>query len=129
MSDYIPQTDEGFRTYAENFAQNISLDPAKFMLTSAQAASIQAVVDEFVAKLAIAENEATRTKQTIADKNDARGIAKNLIRQYAIDIKFNEASRMATSSPSRAAGTRRDQVSPQSNQRSATDDPRHREGS
>ena len=89
MSDYIPQTDEGFRTWAENFAQSISLDPAKFMLTAAQAASIQSVVDDYVAKLAIATNEFTRTSVTIADKDDALSAAKSLCRQYAIDIKFN----------------------------------------
>ena len=75
MSDYIPQTDEGFRTWAENFAQSISLDPAKFMMTPAQAASIQAAVDNFVAKLAIATNEFTRTSVTIADKDDALSAA------------------------------------------------------
>ena len=90
MSDYIPQTDEGFRTWAENFAQSISLDPAKFMMTPAQAASIQAAVDNFVAKLAIATNEFTRTSVTIADKDDALSAAKTLCRQYAIDLKFNE---------------------------------------
>lgn len=36
-NDYIPPTDEGFRTWAENFAQNISANPALFMLTAAQA--------------------------------------------------------------------------------------------
>lgn len=90
MSDYIPASDDNFRTFAENFAGNITAAPSTYMLTAAQAASIQGVVDVFVAKLAIAQNELTRTKQTIADKDDARSIAENLIREYAIDIKNNE---------------------------------------
>ena len=89
-TDYIPRNDDAFRTYAENFASNISASPANYMLTPAQAASIQGVVDDFVAKLAIAQNELTRTKQTIADKDDARSVAETMIRQYAIDIKNNE---------------------------------------
>lgn len=89
-TDYVPREDDAFRTWAENFATNISANPATYMLTAAQAASIQGVVDDFVAKLAIASNEATRTKTTVADKDDARSIAENMCRQYAIDIKNNE---------------------------------------
>jgi uncharacterized small protein (DUF1192 family) len=90
MSDYIPSPDDAFRTFAENFAANITAAPGAYMLTAAQAASIQGVVDVFVAKLAIAGNELTRTKATVADKDDARSVAETMIRQYAIDIKNNE---------------------------------------
>lgn len=90
MSDYIPSQDDAFRTFAENFAANITSSPSTYMLTAGQAASIQGVVDVFVAKLAIAGNEMTRTKATIAEKDDARSIAEHMIRQYAIDIKYNE---------------------------------------
>ena len=89
-TDYIPRNDDAFRTYAENFAGIISANPALYMLTAAQAASIQGVVDTFVAKLAISSNENTRTKNTIADKDDARSVAETMIRQYAVDIKNNE---------------------------------------
>jgi hypothetical protein len=89
-TDYIPRNDEAFRTYAENFASTISASPSLYMLTSAQAASIQGVVDDFVAKLAISSHANTRTKNTIADKDDARSVAETMIRQYAIDIKNNE---------------------------------------
>ncbi len=89
-TDYIPRNDEAFRTWAENFSTNLNLNPALFMLTPAQAASIQGTVDTFVAKLASASNEATRTKTSIADKDDARSVCENMCRQYAIDIKNNE---------------------------------------
>lgn len=86
---YIPPDDDGFRTWAENFAQNISANPPLYMFTAAQAASIQGVVDDFVAALAVATNELTRTKPTIIAKDDARSIAETLCRQYAILIKDN----------------------------------------
>ena len=89
-TDYIPRNDDAFRTWAETFSTNISLNPAVFMLTPAQAASIAATVTDFVNKLAIASNDATRTRQTIADKDDARSVCENMCRQYAIDIKNNE---------------------------------------
>lgn len=88
--DYIPSPDADFRTWAEAFRDGIDADPAKYFLTPADAATITSVVDDFVAKLAIASNEATRTSPTIADKDDARNTCEELLRQYAIDIKNNE---------------------------------------
>ncbi len=87
--DYIPASDRGFRTWAEQFASNISADPARFMLTAAQAASIQQAVDDFVAAFSIATNEATRNRATIAVKDDARVAATSLLRRYAMLIKNN----------------------------------------
>ena len=89
MPDYIPAEDAGFRTWAENFASNLSTNPALYMLTAAQAASVQGVVDDFVAALAVATNENTRTKPTIIAKDNARSVAESLCRQYAILIKDN----------------------------------------
>ena len=88
-TDYIPHTDDGFRTWAVYYATNISAGPGTYQLTAAQAASIQSVVDDFVAKLLIADNELTRNKQTVADKEDAKAIAISLCRNYAILIKEN----------------------------------------
>jgi hypothetical protein len=87
--DYVPHDDDAFRTFAENFVSGISSSPSLYMLTSGQAASIQSVTDNFVEKLAISSNEATRTRQTIADKDDSRSICESLIRQYAMLIKDN----------------------------------------
>ncbi len=89
MSDYIPRADDAFRTFAEVFAANISSWPSSYMLAAAEAASIQKAVDSFVAKLAVAQNKLTRTRGTIADKDDARSIAEHLIRCYALLIKHN----------------------------------------
>ena len=84
--DYIPSEDAQFRTYAENFSGALSSNPALYMCTPAQAASVQSVTDNFVAALAVSSNEATRTKATIIEKEDKRSICENLIRQYAMLI-------------------------------------------
>ena len=85
--DYIPATDQGFRDWATVFASQLSSSPSAFLLTAAQAASVQAVVDDFVAKYQIAIAPETRTKATIIAKDDSRTVAENLCRQYAIIIK------------------------------------------
>jgi hypothetical protein len=87
--DYIPASDDGFRTWGSNFATNIAANPGLYMMTPAEADGVTAVVQDFIDKLEIADNELTRTKQTIADKDDARSIAESLCRQYAILIKEN----------------------------------------
>jgi len=88
-TDFIPASDEGFRTYANNFASNISADPGLYMLSVAQAASIQTAVDQFDAAFVTANNELTRTKPTITAQDNARSIAETMIRQYAAMIKPN----------------------------------------
>lgn len=89
MEDYIPEADAEFRTWAEQFAGGIESDASRFALMPAQAASIRTVVDDFVLKLQVSSNEATRTKVTIADTQDARSVCESLCRQYAIQIKQN----------------------------------------
>ena len=87
--DYIPAEDAEFSLWAQAFANGISSNFSAYMLTSAQAASIQSVVDEFVEALLVANTESTRTKPTIIAKDDAREICETLCRQYAILIKDN----------------------------------------
>jgi len=87
MPDYMPSGDANFLIYGQNFANNIALNPGVYMLTAGQSASISAAVALFAAKFAIASNELTRTKQTVADKDDARVACENLLRQYAMQIK------------------------------------------
>jgi hypothetical protein len=69
------------------FAGGISANYAVHVLTGAQPASIQVVVDDFVAKPAIATNPTTPTKATIVDKDNSRRVAESLCRQYAMLIK------------------------------------------
>lgn len=87
--DYIPATDDGFRTWAETFAQNIQLDPNVYQFTAADATTISDAVDEFVAALAVADNPMTRTTSNITIKDTKRNAAEALCRQYAVQIKYN----------------------------------------
>ncbi len=89
-TDYIPREDANFSLWAQAFSNGISADPAKFMLTAAQASSIAGTVTNFVNALLVATTPETRTKGTVAAKVNARSICESLCRQYAIDIKNNE---------------------------------------
>ena len=89
MPDYMPAEDAQFSLWAQAFANGISADAAKYMMTPAEAASVQDVVDSFVEALLVATTEATRTKGTVAAKDDARSICESLCRQYAMFIKEN----------------------------------------
>lgn len=86
-TDYIPSEDGAALVWMQNFRDNINSDPPRFGLTPSDAAAITVVVDDYETKRALAVNEQTRTKLTIADKVDARAVAEQLCRQYAIQIK------------------------------------------
>src|SRR4051812_22897681 len=89
MPDYIPAEDAQFSIWAQAFGNGISANPALFMLTSAQAASIQGVVASYVAALLVANTESTRTKPAIIGKDNCRAVCETLCRQYASLIKEN----------------------------------------
>src|SRR5262245_40152620 len=83
MPDYVPPSDAQFLLWAQAFAENLNLTPAAYMMSPAECANVQSVVDDFVAALGVATNENTRTKPTIIAKDNARSIAETLCRQYA----------------------------------------------
>src|SRR6476620_8179225 len=87
--DYIPREDAQFSIWCQHFAEGISANPSLYMLSAANAASIQSVVDQFVAAFMVATAEATRTKGNIILKDNARSVAESLCRQYAMLIKDN----------------------------------------
>lgn len=86
---YLPTQDVPLSTWALNFSNLITASPSTYGLAAIDASAIQAVVQDYVAKLAIATTEATRTKVTIADKDTARNVMTALIRPYAIIIQSN----------------------------------------
>jgi hypothetical protein len=87
--DYIPATDAGFRAWAVNFASHMTSDFAAYMMTPAQAAVIQAAVDDFVEKYEITLDPDLKTKTTVIAKDNARSIAEGMCRDFAILIKDN----------------------------------------
>jgi hypothetical protein len=88
-NSYIPNTDANALAFMQTFSAGISANPAVYQLASSDAAAISAAVNNFASKYAIAVNPATRTPGNIAAKTDAKKSAIALIRQYAIDIKYN----------------------------------------
>lgn len=90
LAPYIPYSDEGFQTWAVNFRDRLNANAALYGLVPADAAAVTVVVDDFVAKFALASQPITRTSQAISDKDVARATAETLLRQYAIDVKYDQ---------------------------------------
>jgi hypothetical protein len=86
---YLPHEDDACLRWMQAFRNHIVADPPRYGLTPADGAGIKAVVDGYESAYAIAIDEATRTKGTIIDKNDAKATAEHLCRRYAIRIKNN----------------------------------------
>lgn len=74
---------------AYNFANGISNDPARYGLSPAEGASIMQAFNVFNAAFMVAVNPKTRTRSAICDKDDARSILRNCIRNYAAHIRAN----------------------------------------
>lgn len=86
---YIPASDSGFLEWATNFRDRVAADAGLYGLNAADSSAITTVVDDFETKYTLASQPITRTKQRISDKDVARITAETLLRQYAIDVKYN----------------------------------------
>jgi hypothetical protein len=73
----------------EAFAGGISANPSLYMLSPADAASIQNAVDSYAAAFALAKNPATATRVTVCDKDQARTATEQICRRFCSLIKFN----------------------------------------
>jgi hypothetical protein len=58
-------------------------------VTASEAAAVLAAVSEFGDALALVQNPATKTEVTVANKDDARLSAEQIVRQFGIGIKYN----------------------------------------
>lgn len=87
---WIPRADGAFRKFAGNFCKNISDHPAGYMMTAAEAAWLMRLFDEFDAAYKAAVEPITRTRSTIANKDDARSILQNSIESYGAFIRINK---------------------------------------
>jgi hypothetical protein len=96
---YIPRKDSLAITWMKTFAAGISASPSVFQLSPSDAAAIQRAVDEFAGALAVASDPATKTKVTVAIKDQARISAEQICQQYYSLIKPNagvsDASKIA----------------------------------
>ena len=86
---YIPVEESQALTWMQVFAAGITANPALYAQSAADAAAITAAVNSFATAYAVANNPATRTEVTVANKNDALEAAEAICRQYAQVIKYN----------------------------------------
>jgi hypothetical protein len=86
---YIPAEDGNALTWMQVFSAGIAADPGKYGVSAADATAISNAVNDFDATYAIAMDPATRTKVSVAAKDDARTSAEQICRQFATLIKHN----------------------------------------
>lgn len=86
-STYIPRPDAGVRDWSRNFAALISAAPHRYGLTPDDAAEIQALADEFAARLTTALEPSTRTTVAVAAKNRSRATMLYVLRGHAQAIR------------------------------------------
>lgn len=86
---YLPPREADLLAWMETFSAGIAANPALYQLTAADAAAIDATVDDFAAARVLAIDPATRTPVTVNAKDVARNAAVQICRQYVILIKFN----------------------------------------
>jgi hypothetical protein len=88
-NDYIPGNDAGALAWMLTFAGGLVADPARYMVSVAEAAAIQVAVNQFDAAKSDADDPAQRTPVVVSIKDAARNAAEQLCRQYAGLIKLN----------------------------------------
>lgn len=88
-ASYIPTREAEMRIWAATFATLITADPAKYGLAAGDAFAISAKVNAFDAAYTVAIEPATRTKPTVAAKDQAKIEMLDLLRQYAQQIRSN----------------------------------------
>jgi hypothetical protein len=101
----------------QTFAQGIAAAPGTYQVSVADATAITNSVDAFAAGLADSRDPATRTKITVAVKDELRASCEQLCRQFSMLIKYNagisDADKLAigikpvnnTRTPRHVAGT------------------------
>ena len=73
----------------QTFSAALSANPALYMLTGPDAATVASAVGAFDSALTLSSDPNTRTPVNIALKDDTRTAAEQICRQFAILIKFN----------------------------------------
>lgn len=86
---WIPRRDDKFSLFAQAFCNGINNDPARYMVTPAEAASLMQRLQVFLDAFAVATNPATRTSGTIATKQDARSNLQDSIETQGAFIRIN----------------------------------------
>jgi hypothetical protein len=88
-NSYIPRADDLALVWMKTFAGGIGADPARYMLSAADVANLQAVVDAFDAAFAVAKDPGTRTVVSVMAKDQARNVAEQLVQTFYSLLKPN----------------------------------------
>lgn len=70
--DFLPSKDADLLAWSSNFSTRITATPTAFGLVAAQATAYAALHSSFASALTVATDPGTRTRGTVAAKNDAR---------------------------------------------------------
>ncbi len=88
---YIPAQLAAYATFSQNFSDVLNADPGAYMMSVADAASVQTANDTFQAAYALSKKTSptTRTPSTVADTVAAKTVNTALIRSWASQIRLN----------------------------------------
>lgn len=86
---YMGETNGALKAWAANFADKIDADFIAYGLTAADAASIRAVTDQYIAAYALVTSPTTNTKAATIAKDGARKKLEAICRPFAMQIKAN----------------------------------------
>src|SRR5688500_9635159 len=87
---FIPSGDARFATKAEAFAVTIGREPQRFGIAREDAERFIRLVEDFRAKLQAASNKLTCSRQTLMQKDEARGKAKRMMEKLGRIIRAND---------------------------------------
>lgn len=87
--DYIPNSDDGFRNWLQNFSNLIQQDAARYGLQPPDAAVISGMYTDFDTVFALVQSPATRTPGLVLQKDAIKASSKASCRVYAQQIKAN----------------------------------------
>jgi hypothetical protein len=89
--DYIPTKDSDALSWLRNFAAKLTISPATYLVSPADALAVTAAVNLFDTALTLLEDPLQRNKINVIAKDDARTAAEQMCRQYAMQIKTSAA--------------------------------------
>lgn len=88
--DYMPQTDDGFWHWLQNFSSLIAADPAKYGMTQADATIITDHFEAYSPLWTKSKQPSIRTTSLIQNKDAVKAAAMGSCRVYAQIIKANQ---------------------------------------
>lgn len=89
MASYIPTKNSQFRMWLLNFSELLTAAPTIYGLSTSDALTVASVATEYALADTIAENPATRTSPTIANRDVKRATAEIVVRPLAVTISLN----------------------------------------